>query len=74
MKEKGVLSMTDKKILDRDRIGICTEGECRDRVRELAEELQAKMKEFDVETPEDYPEAKWSRSRNEPPGFLGGHV
>jgi hypothetical protein len=50
MKEKGVLSMTDKKILDRDRIGICTEGECRDRVRELEEELQAKMKEFDVET------------------------
>ena len=66
--------MTDMNILDRDRTGTCTVGECRDRVGELQSELQAKMREFDVNSPDDYPEIKWARDRNEPPGYFGGHV
>ncbi len=66
--------MRDMKILDRDRTGKCTEGECRDRVRELEEELQVKMEGFHVETPENYPDIKWARTRNDPPGFFGGHA
>jgi hypothetical protein len=66
--------MTELKILDRDRTGKCTVGECRDRVGELEKEMQTKMGEFDVSSPEDYPDIKWATFRNEPPGFLGGHV
>jgi len=63
--------MTD--MLKRDITGEC-EGECRDRVREGEEERQHEMKNSGVESPESYPDAKWARSRNEPPGVFGGHV
>jgi len=63
--------MTD--ILKRDITGEC-EGECRDLVREGEEERQDEILASDVESPESYPDAKWARSRNEPPGALGGHV
>lgn len=66
--------MSESYIFDRDRTGKCTEGECRDRVRELEEELQSEMRGYDVEEPEDYPATDWASFRNEPPGFLGGHV
>ncbi|MDH4205120.1 MAG: hypothetical protein OEV45_06295 [Desulfobacteraceae bacterium] len=63
--------MTD--IPRRDITGEC-EGECRDLVREGEEERQDEIIASGLETPESYPDAKWARSRNEPPGALGGHV
>jgi len=63
--------MTD--ILKRDITGEC-EGECRDLAREGEEERQDEINASGLETPESYPDAKWARSRNEPPGALGGHV
>ena len=71
---KGVFLMSESYILDRDRTGKCTVGECRDRVRVLEEELQSEMVGYDVEEPADYPDSEWASFRNEPPGFLGGHV
>jgi hypothetical protein len=59
---------------NRDTIGRCDEGECRDRVREGEDERQHDISASNVETPEEYPDAKWARSRNEQPGVWGGHV
>jgi hypothetical protein len=59
---------------NRDTIGKCDEGECRDRVREGEDERQHDIIASDVETPEEYPDAKWAKSRNEQPGVWGGHV
>jgi hypothetical protein len=64
--------MTD--MPNRDTIGRCDEGECRDRVREGEDERQHDIGASDVESPEEYPHAKWARSRNEQPGVWGGHV
>ena len=64
--------MTD--IPKRDITGKCDEGECRDRVRGGEEERQHDISASEVETPESYPDAKWAKSRNEPPGVFGGHV
>ncbi len=47
--------MTAMNILDIDRTGKCTIGECRDRVRGLQSDFQTRMGEFHVESPEDYP-------------------
>ena len=63
--------MTD--ILKRDITGEC-EGECRDRVREGEAERQDEIRASDVEAPESYPDAHWSKSRTEQPGVFGGHV
>jgi len=63
--------MTD--ILKRDITGEC-EGECRDLVRDGEEERQDEILASDIETPEEYPNAKWARSRDEQPGVWGGHV
>jgi len=63
--------MTD--ILKRDVTGEC-EGECRDLAREGEEERQDEINASGLETPESYPDAHWAKSRNEPPGALGGHV
>jgi hypothetical protein len=63
--------MTD--ILKRDITGEC-EGECRDLVRDGEEERQDEILASDVETPEEYPNAKWAKSRDEQPGVWGGHV
>ncbi len=57
----------------RDLTGEC-EGECRDRVREGAEERQAEIKSSSVQAPESFPNAPDAKSRNEPPGLYGGHV
>jgi hypothetical protein len=66
--------MSETHIFNRDRIGKCTEGECRDRVRELEEELQSEMSSYDVKEPEDYPVTEWASWRTEPPGVYGGPV
>jgi len=50
--------MTD--ILKRDITGEC-EGECRDIVRDGEEERQDEILASDVETPEEYPNAKWAK-------------
>ena len=63
--------MTD--MLKRDITGEC-EGECRDLVTEGQEERQDEINASGLESPESYPDAKWAKSRNEPPGALGGHV
>jgi c-di-GMP-related signal transduction protein len=68
---RRITPMTD--ILKRDITGEC-EGECRDLVREGEEERQDEILASDVETPEEYPNAKWAKSRNEQPGVWGGHV
>ena len=57
----------------RDITGEC-EGECRDLVREGEEERQDEIIASGLETPEEYPNAKWAKSRNEQPGVWGGHV
>lgn len=64
--------MTEK-MPKRDITGDC-EGECRDRVKEGEEIRQEKVEAEDVKAPEDYPEAPGKKSRNEPPGALGGKV
>lgn len=63
--------MTD--ILSRDITGECV-GECRNRVSEGQEERQREINVSSIEVPESYPDALWSRSRNEQPGVWGGHV
>ena len=60
------------KPLERDVNGKC-DG-CRDRVKEGREERQDKLEKSKVESPEEYPEAPGAKSRNAPPGSLGGKV
>lgn len=61
------------KIPERDITGNC-QGECRDRVNEGEQKRQAALAKEDVRAPESYPNAPGARSRNNPPGELGGHV
>ena len=58
----------------RDTTGKCDEGECSDRVLDGQIERQIDISLSEIETPASYPDAKWARSRNEPPGVWGGHV
>ena len=60
------------KPLERDVSGKC-DG-CEDRVKEGKEERQEKLEKSKVENPEEYPEAPGAKSRNAPPGSLGGKV
>ncbi len=62
-----------KNILKRDINGEC-EGECKDRVREGEEERQKQIAKSNVKSPDHFPNAPGAKSRNDPPGFLGGHV
>ena len=57
----------------RDITGDC-EGECKDRVREGEEERQKKIAKSSFKSPDSFPNAPGAKHRNEPPGFLGGHV
>ena len=57
----------------RDITGDC-EGECKDRVFEGEKARQKEIAESSVESPDAYPNAPGAHTRNEPPGFLGGHV
>lgn len=58
--------------LERDVSGKC--DNCEDRVKEGKEERQKKLEESEVESPESYPDAPGAKSRNEPPGSMGGKV
>ena len=57
----------------RDISGHC-EGECKDRVREGEEDRQQQIAESGVESVEFFPNAPGAKSRNDQPGWLGGHV
>ena len=57
----------------RDITGDC-EGDCKDRVLEGEKERQKKIAKSGIKTADSYPNAPGAKSRNEPPGFLGGHV
>ena len=57
----------------RDISGHC-EGECKDRVREGEEDRQQQIAESGVESVESFPNAPGAKSRNDQPGWLGGHV
>ena len=61
-------------ILDRDRTGFCTEGDCRDRAFEGELDRQAQINASGFESEEEFPNVSGAWSRNEAPGFLGGHV
>jgi hypothetical protein len=59
-------------VLERDVTGKC--DDCEDRVKQGEKERQKKVKEFEAQNPDEYPEAPGAKSRNEPPGALGGKV
>ena len=61
-------------IMERDVIGKC-DG-CEDRVKAGEEERQKEIEasKFKVENPEEFPDAPGAKSRNEPPGSMGGKV
>jgi hypothetical protein len=57
----------------RDITGDC-EGDCKDRIFEGAEERQKKIAKSGVKSADSFPNAPGAKFRNEPPGYLGGHV
>lgn len=57
----------------RDITGHC-EGDCKDRVREGEEDRQEQIAKSKFKTADSYPNAPGAKSRNAPPGWLGGHV
>lgn len=57
----------------RDISGHC-EGECRDLVHEGEVRRQQEISSVDYSMDGASPRASWASSRNEAPGFLGGHV
>jgi len=58
--------------LERDISGKC--DDCDDRVKEGEEERQKEIEasKSKVENPEEFPEVPGAKSRNEPPGAMGG--
>ncbi|MGD2185613.1 MAG: hypothetical protein PVI71_05780 [Desulfobacterales bacterium] len=62
-----------KEMPKRDITGDC-EGDCKDRVLEGEKERQKKIAKFKVKSADAFPSAPGAKSRNEPPGFLGGHM
>lgn len=62
-----------KDILKRDITGHCV-GECKNSVWEAQQRRQAEIDTSGVASCDDYPTVEKAFSRNEPPGFLGGHV
>ena len=58
----------------RDITGDCDEGDCKDRVLESEKERQKKIAKSGVKSADSFPNAPGAKSRNEPPGFMGGHV
>lgn len=61
-----------KKMPTRDTTGIC-EGECHDRVTEGEEERQREIASRPYSDPSPT-SPSWTKSRNDPPGVLGGRV
>jgi len=64
--------MSEAEALERDVSGECED--CEDRVKKGEEERQKKLEKSKVKSPEEYPEAPGAKSRNEPPGSMGGKV
>lgn len=62
-----------KDILKRDITGECI-GQCRNTVREGELERQIEIENSGVDYAEGSPSVSAAFSRNEAPGFLGGHV
>ncbi len=60
-------------ILERDLASGRCQGECRNRVREIEEELQRKIDAENIETPETV-HVQWADSREIQPGVYGGHI
>ena len=60
-------------IPSRDISGVC-EGECKDLVQEAYESRQVCLESEPYSVEDSTPSMSWSDSRNEAPGFLGGHV
>lgn len=56
----------------RDITGVC-EGECRNTVWEANEKRQHEINSVEYSHGSS-PSVPWANSRNEQPGFLGGHV
>lgn len=65
--------MDSLNILERDRTGKC-EGECRDLALEGMKARQAEIAADPFKAPESFPDVPAAHSRNEQPGWLGGHV
>lgn len=61
-----------KHMPSRDITGKC-EGECRNTVREAEVKRQREIGAVEYSHGSS-PSVSWARSRNEQPGFLGGHV
>lgn len=61
-----------KNIPSRDITGHC-EGECKDLVYESELKRQDEISQY-AYTGESTPEVPWAKTRNEQPGFYGGHV
>jgi hypothetical protein len=57
---------------ERDVSGKCDDFE--DLVKKGEKERQKKVEESGVESPEEYPDAPGAKSRNAPPGSMGGKV
>jgi len=57
---------------ERDVSGKC--DDCEDLVKKGEKERQKKVEESEVESPEEYPDAPGAKSRNAPPGSMGGKV
>jgi len=61
-------------IPSRDITGHCDEGECRNLVREADESRQSCLESVAYSMGDSSPSISRACSRNEAPGFLGGHV
>ncbi len=62
-----------KQIPSRDITGHC-EGECRNLVGEADCKRQSELQAEPYSNSGPSPSIPWASSRNEPPGFFGGHV
>ncbi len=62
-----------KNMPKRDITGECV-GECRDTVREAEEKRQMEIDSITVESTRSFPSARSAFSRDEAPGYLGGHI
>ena len=58
------------KILERDVSGKC--DDCEDLVKKGEKERQKEVEKSGVESPDEYHNAPGAKSRNAPPGFMGG--
>ncbi|MBU1171478.1 MAG: hypothetical protein KKD44_18140 [Proteobacteria bacterium] len=60
-------------ILDRDRTGTCF-GECKDLILEGMKNRQKEILADPFKSPDSFPSVPWAKTRNDQPGWLGGHV